>query len=45
MVHGGVYVLKKGGQPGDFVFAHEELEIGDHPPTEDLLQAARDASK
>jgi len=35
-VHGGVYVVQTGGKP---YYAHAEAEIGDHPPTEDLLAA------
>ena len=35
-VHGGVYVVQTGGKP---YYAHAEAEIGDHPPTEELLAA------
>ena len=36
LVHGGVYVVPPGGKP---FYAHAEVELGDHPPTEDLLNA------
>ena len=36
LVHGGVYVVLAGGKP---YYAHAEKELGDHPPTEDLLAA------
>ena len=35
-VHGGVYVVQAGGKP---YYVHAEAEIGDHPPTEELLAA------
>mmetsp|Transcript_21972 Transcript_21972/g.70778 ORF Transcript_21972/g.70778 Transcript_21972/m.70778 type:complete len:147 (+) Transcript_21972:211-651(+) len=48
-IHGGVYVVKKGALKGEEpVYAHHEAEIGDHPPTDDLVEAckrAADASK
>ena len=36
LVHGGVYVVTPGGKP---FYAHAEVELGDHPPTEELLAA------
>ena len=36
LVHGGVYVVPPGGKP---FYAHAEVELGDHPPTEELLTA------
>ena len=36
LVHGGVYVVPPGGKP---FYAHAEVELGDHPPTEELLAA------
>jgi len=36
LVHGGVYVVPPGGKP---FYAHAEVELGDHPPTEELLNA------
>ena len=36
LVHGGVYVVQAGGKP---YYAHAERELGDHPPTEELLAA------
>jgi len=39
-IKGGVYVVKKGAAAGaPAAFAHAEAEIGDHPPTDDLLAA------
>jgi len=44
-VHGGVYVVKKNAAADETpVFAHHETEIGDHPPTDDLVKACKDAA-
>ena len=44
-IHGGVYVVKKGAAAGEApVFAHHEQEIGDHPPTDDLIAACKQAA-
>jgi len=45
LVHGGVYVVKAGALKDEPpVFAHQELEIGDHPPTDDLVAACLKAA-
>ena len=41
LVHGGVYVVQAGGTP---FYGHAEVELGDHPPTEELLAALPDAT-
>ena len=44
-VHGGVYVVRKGAAENDApAFAHAEVEIGDFPPTEDLVAACERAA-
>lgn len=45
-VHGGVYVVRAGAADGETpAFAHAEAEIGDHPPTDDLVAACRAAAR
>lgn len=39
---GGVMVIKKGGE---IIYAFPESTFGDHPPFDELLKAAHDASK
>ena len=40
LVHGGVYVVPPGGKP---FYAHAEVELGDHPPTESCSMPCRNS--
>mmetsp|Transcript_1686 Transcript_1686/g.2218 ORF Transcript_1686/g.2218 Transcript_1686/m.2218 type:complete len:140 (-) Transcript_1686:334-753(-) len=44
-IHGGVYVVKKGAAENETpIFVHQEAEIGDHPPTDELIAACQKAA-
>lgn len=43
-IHGGVFIVRKGAAKGEpAVYAYAEGEIGDSPPTETLVEAAKRA--